>query len=29
MANTPDFRNGLIFHHKNGLWKIVEFLHVK
>ena len=29
MASTSDFRNGLIFHHKNGLWKIVEFLHVK
>jgi elongation factor P len=29
MANTSDFRNGLIFNHKNGLWKIVEFLHVK
>ena len=29
MANTSDFRNGLIFHHKGGLWKIVEFLHVK
>ena len=29
MASTSDFRNGLIFKHKNGLWKIVEFLHVK
>ena len=29
MASTSDFRNGLIFHHKGGLWKIVEFLHVK
>ena len=29
MANTSDFRNGLIINHKNGLWKIVEFLHVK
>ena len=29
MANTSDFRNGLIFNHKNGLWKIIEFLHVK
>ena len=29
MANTSDFRNGLIFHHKSWLWKIVEFLHVK
>ena len=29
MASSSDFRNGLIFHHKSGLWKIVEFLHVK
>jgi elongation factor P len=29
MANTSDFKNGMIFHHKNGLWKIVEFQHVK
>ena len=29
MANTSDFKNGLIFEHKSGLWKIVEFLHVK
>ena len=29
MASTSDFRNGLIFHHKSGLWKIIEFLHVK
>ena len=29
MANTSDFRNGLIIEHKNGLYKIVEFLHVK
>tara|TARA_B100000029_G_C17470547_1_gene921800 strand:- start:594 stop:1160 length:567 start_codon:yes stop_codon:yes gene_type:complete len=29
MANTSDFKNGLIFEHKNNLWKIVEFLHVK
>ena len=29
MADTSDFRNGLIINHKNGLWKIVEFLHVK
>ena len=28
-TSTSDFRNGLIFHHKGGLWKIVEFLHVK
>ncbi len=29
MANTSDFRNGLIINHKGNLWKIVEFLHVK
>ena len=29
MSNTSDFKNGLILNHKNGLWKIVEFLHVK
>ena len=29
MADTSNFRNGLIINHKNGLWKIVEFLHVK
>ena len=29
MANTTDFKNGLIINHKNNLWKIVEFLHVK
>ena len=29
MANTADFKNGLIINHKNNLWKIVEFLHVK
>ena len=29
MGNTSDFRNGLIIEHKNGLYKIVEFLHVK
>lgn len=29
MANTSDFKNGLIINHKNNLWKIVEFLHVK
>ncbi len=29
MASTSDFRNGLIINHKNNLWKIVEFLHVK
>ena len=29
MASTADFRNGLIINHKNNLWKIVEFQHVK
>ena len=29
MANTSDFRNGLIIDHKNNLFKIVEFQHVK
>ena len=29
MASTSDFKNGLIINHKNNLWKIVEFLHVK
>ena len=29
MPNTSDFKNGLIINHKNNLWKIVEFLHVK
>ena len=29
MANTTDFKNGLIINHKNNLWKITEFLHVK
>ena len=29
MANTSDFKNGLIINHKSNLWKIVEFLHVK
>lgn len=29
MASTSDFRNGFVFTWKNGLWKIVEFLHVK
>ena len=29
MGNTSDFKNGLIIEHKNGLYKIVEFLHVK
>lgn len=29
MASTSDFRNGFVFTWKKGLWKIVEFLHVK
>ena len=29
MSSTVDFKNGLIIQHKNNLWKIVEFLHVK
>ena len=29
MASTSDFKNGLIINHKNNLWKIIEFLHVK
>ena len=29
MASTADFKNGLIIQHKNNLWKIIEFLHVK
>ena len=29
MANTSNFKNGLIINHKNILWRIVEFLHVK
>ena len=29
MASTSDFRNGLVLDHKSGLWKIIEFLHVK
>ncbi len=29
MADTSDFRNGLVMDRKHGLWKIVEFLHVK
>jgi len=29
MANTSNFKNGLIINHKNNLWKILEFLHVK
>jgi elongation factor P len=29
MANTSDFRNGFTMELDNGLWQIVEFLHVK
>lgn len=29
MASTSDFKNGVILNHKKGLWKIVEFMHVK
>ncbi len=29
MSTTADFKNGLVFNHKNNLWKIVEFQHVK
>lgn len=29
MADTSDFKNGLVFKHKNNLVKVVEFLHVK
>ena len=29
MASTSDFKNGLILRVKDGLWKIVEFQHVK
>ena len=29
MASTADFKTGLIIEHKNNLWKIIEFLHVK
>ena len=29
MADTSNFRNGLIIKHKNNLFKIIEFLHVK
>ena len=29
MANTSDFKNGLIFNRKGNLWKIIEFQHVK
>lgn len=29
MADTTDFRNGLTLQWKDGLWTIVEFMHVK
>ena len=29
MASTQDFRNGLVLNWKDGLWQIVEFMHVK
>ena len=29
MASTADFRNGLVIDFKNGLYKVVEFQHVK
>ena len=29
MASTSDFRNGLILKHKNEIWSIVDFQHVK
>jgi len=29
MSSTSDFKNGLVINHKNNLYKIVEFLHVK
>ena len=29
MADTSDFRTGLVINHKNNLVKVVEFLHVK
>ncbi|MCK9330816.1 MAG: elongation factor P [Candidatus Cloacimonetes bacterium] len=29
MASTSDIRNGLIIEFKNGIYKIIEFLHVK
>ncbi|MCD4817890.1 MAG: elongation factor P [Candidatus Cloacimonetes bacterium] len=29
MANTSDIKNGMIFKFKNGLYEVVEFLHVK
>jgi len=29
VSSTSDFRNGLVLKHKNDLWSIVEFQHVK
>ncbi len=29
MADTSDFRNGMVLNHKGALWTIVEFQHVK
>lgn len=29
MATTSDFKNGSILQWKDGLWKIVDFQHVK
>ena len=29
MGNTSDLKNGLIIEHKNALYKVIEFLHVK
>ena len=29
MADTSDFRNGLVLNWNNDLWQIVEFMHVK
>lgn len=29
MANTSDIKNGLCINYKDGLWQVVEFLHVK
>lgn len=29
MASTSDFRNGMVLEYKDGLYEIIEFLHVK
>ncbi len=29
MANTSDIRNGMIIEYKDGIWEVIEFLHVK